>query len=83
MSPGRPCPAPAELRALLDGTPDGAEDGALGAHIDGCPRCLRLLDRLRPGSKFAAAHERLLIRVRRDHPVAARRSLRRRMLSGM
>jgi eukaryotic-like serine/threonine-protein kinase len=45
MSPGRPCPAPAELRALLDGDLGGADDGPLSAHLDGCPRCQRLLER--------------------------------------
>ncbi len=45
MSPGRPCPAPAELRALLAGDLGDADDTPLGAHLDGCPRCQRLLER--------------------------------------
>jgi serine/threonine protein kinase/WD40 repeat protein len=49
MSQGRPCPAPAELRGLLDGAA-GADDEALSAHLDGCPRCQRLLERFAAGA---------------------------------
>ena len=45
MSRGRPCPAPAELRALLDGALGDADDSPLSDHLDGCPRCQRLLER--------------------------------------
>ena len=45
MNPGRPCPAPAELRALLDGDLGDADDTPLSVHLDGCPRCQRLLER--------------------------------------